>query len=172
MKKKDKKELLNICEEAHYRALKKIIDEQKNDEKTEETKKVIGHRKWYEEVLFFINIFLCPWKTNKKFQINDKIYDGILVFFVSAILEVSGTLIWGVGLLTASVNIFTQIKEGSYIGIIESLGLGALSLVFGSLLILSGKEFSKVTDSNKIYAYSASLIALISCIITLLSLAQ
>lgn len=172
MKKKDKEELMNICEEAHYRALKRMIDEQKEEEKTEKTEKTIEHRKWYEEVLFILNIIFWPWKINKRFQINNRIYDGILVFFVSIILELSGTLVWVVGILVAARNITLQIQDGLYAGIIELLGIGALSMVFGSLLILSGKEFSKVTDSNKIYAYSASLIALISCVIALISLFQ
>lgn len=40
----------------------------------------------------------------------------------------------------------------------------------GSVFIVAGNEFSKVTDSNKIYAYSASILAVISCIVAIISL--
>ena len=169
MKKKEKEELIKIYEEAYYRAMKKINDEQ---EKVEDNKKVEEKREWYAEVLFILNIIFCPWKINKRFQVNNQIYDGILVFFVSFILEASGTLVWGVGLLAALKKIIMQMQEGVYIRIIETVGLGALAMIFGSLLIVSGKEFSKVTDSNKIYAYSSSLIALRSCVIALISVFQ
>lgn len=39
-----------------------------------------------------------------------------------------------------------------------------------SIFILAGGAFEKETDSNKIYAYSASIIALVSCIVSILAL--
>lgn len=166
MKKKDKEELIKIHEEAYYRAIKRLNGEQG---KGEDNKKVEEKRKWYEETFFILNIIFCPWKINTRFQVNNQIYDGILVFFVSFILEASGTIVWGAGFLAAARKIIMQMEEGLYFRIIETVVLGALAMIFGSLLILSGKEFSKVTDSNKIYAYSSSLIALISCVIALIS---
>lgn len=47
---------------------------------------------------------------------------------------------------------------------------GILSLTLGSIFILAGSAFSKEIDSNKIYAYSASVIALISCMISIIAL--
>ena len=52
-------------------------------------------------------------------------------------------------------------------------GTGSFSLVLlplGSIFILAGGEFEKETDNNKIYAYSASIIALVSCIVSIIAL--
>ncbi len=38
------------------------------------------------------------------------------------------------------------------------------------VILLAGGEFEKETDSNKIYAYSASIIALVSCIVSIIAL--
>lgn len=38
--------------------------------------------------------------------------------------------------------------------------------VFASVIIISAKQFSNEKDSNKIYAFSSIIIALISCIIS------
>lgn len=43
-------------------------------------------------------------------------------------------------------------------------------MMIGSILFLGGKEFSKENDSNKIYAYSACIIALISCVVGIITL--
>lgn len=45
-----------------------------------------------------------------------------------------------------------------------------ISILFGSTFVLAGGEFEKETDSNKIYAYSASIIALISCIVSIIAM--
>ena len=170
MKKKDREELISIYEEAHYRAMKRLIDEQNKDKIEENNKEVLIDRKRYEEVFYILNILFWPWKISKKFHINNQVYDGILVFFVSFILEVSGGIIWCGGIIKAFGSIIAQVQKGLYIQIIESLSLGVLIMVFGSLFFISGKEFSKVTDSNKIYAYSSSLISLISCLVALVAL--
>lgn len=55
----------------------------------------------------------------------------------------------------------------------EIIGVGSFSLVillFGSIFILAAGVFEKETDSNKIYAYSASVIALVSCIVSIVAL--
>lgn len=39
-------------------------------------------------------------------------------------------------------------------------------LFFASVIIISAKQFSNEKDSNKIYAFSSIIIALISCIIS------
>lgn len=44
------------------------------------------------------------------------------------------------------------------------------SLFLGSTFVLAGEEFGKETDSNKIYAYSASIIALISSVVGIIAM--
>lgn len=48
--------------------------------------------------------------------------------------------------------------------------IGFALLLWGSIFAIAGKEFAKEKDSNKIYAYSASVLALISCILSLIAL--
>lgn len=54
---------------------------------------------------------------------------------------------------------------------IEDVSKGLILLFLGSAFILSGKAFEKETDSTKIYAYSASIYALISCIAAIITIA-
>ena len=56
-------EIINIQAEAYYRALKRIEDEKA---KADETKKEKKRYKWYENVLFVLNVYFFPWKVNKK----------------------------------------------------------------------------------------------------------
>lgn len=77
-------QMIEIQAEAYYRALKRIEDEKtKEDEQKPERRKY----KWYEEVLFCINVFFWPWKINKRFSVSNKIYDSIPVMFVSVALR-------------------------------------------------------------------------------------
>lgn len=53
------------------------------------------------------------------------------------------------------------------------LGIGAIALVLvllGNIIILAGGEFEKETDSNKIYTYSESAVASVSCIASIIAL--
>lgn len=54
-------------------------------------------------------------------------------------------------------------------GYLESKGIGVIviyCLFLASVIIISAKQFSNEKDSNKIYAFSSIIIALISCIIS------
>lgn len=160
-------QMIEIQAEAYYRALKRIEDEKvKTDEQKPEKRKY----KWYEEVLFFFNIFLWPWKINKRFSISNRIYDSIPVLFVSGILRLVGGSMWLIGLVGIASEIYRVAIQKS---INDILGTGAIAFVLvllGSIFILAGGEFEKETDSNKIYAYSASIIALVSCIVSIIAL--
>lgn len=52
----------------------------------------------------------------------------------------------------------------------EKLGVCFFLTIMGSIFILAGNAFGKETNSEKIYAYSASILALISCIVSILAL--
>lgn len=47
---------------------------------------------------------------------------------------------------------------------------GIALLVFGSIFVIAGKEFSREKDSEKIYAYFACVISVVSCIVSVLAL--
>lgn len=76
-------------------------------------------------------------------------------------------LVGMVGLVTAVYNLIV------YRVFKDIVGVGPFSLVIlllGAIFILAADAFEKETDSNKIYAYSASIIALVSCIISIIAL--
>lgn len=54
--------------------------------------------------------------------------------------------------------------------ILNTIAISFFLLALGSMFILAGGEFEKEIDSNKIYAYSASIIALVSCIVSIFAL--
>lgn len=156
--------LIEIYEEAYYRAIKRIKQEEvveRNENKTNNQK-----QKWYIKLLLILNVIFFPWKINNRFQLKNQIYDSLLVSIVSTIMQMVGTMVWlfGIGAL---------ILINRYVGLSDKVLVFAISisaLLFGSILIVSGGEFGKESDSNKIYAYSASIIALISCIIGIIAL--
>ena len=165
-------QMIDIQAEAYYRALMKV-EKEKNDEvnkKNEENKKNKQNEqkkkhKLYQEILFVINVVFWPWKINKKFHVGNGIYDSLLVLFVALVLYFSGFIMWLAGI----INILYTIAKLGIDGINIFLW-SLISMLIGSTFILAGKEFSKETDSNKIYAYSASIIALISCVIGAISM--
>ena len=168
MKKKDKEELINICEESFYRAMKRFMSEQKTEIVENDKEKVKRNKK--DDILLICNVLFFPWLINKKLCINNKIYDGILVLAVSLLLELIGVVIWLIGAFVSCNKVVNLLSIGISLNTIEIIAIGLLIMMFGSLCFVSGKKFSEVTDSNKIYAYSASFLALISCIVAVVSL--
>lgn len=160
--------MIEIQAEAYYRALIRL---EKEKEKKEENKQVNKKKdKGHITALFVLNVLGFPWKINKHFKMNNKVYDSVLVLFVSFILQIIGSVIWLVGAFAIGGEIvnFVQGNLNKEWAIIFLLGL--VFLFFGSTLILAGNEFSKESDSNRVYAYSASILALISCIVGIIAL--
>lgn len=162
-----KEQMIEIQAEAYYRALKRIEDEKiKDDQQKPEKRKY----KRYEEILFGLNIFLWPWKINKRFSVSNRIYDSIPVLFVSGVLRFFGGLMWLIGLVGFGFQIYSLVIRRVTNDILSTMSISFALLTFASIFILAGGEFEKETDSNKIYAYSASIIALVSCIVSIIAL--
>ena len=162
-----KDELVNIQTEAYYRAMKRI-EKEKEKKILEEKQKLdkIKKEKWYINLLFFMNTIFWPFKIHKRFKINEHVYDNLLLVAVSLMLEVAGGLCWLFGILiTVGCAIFIKSAEN-----LSVLALSIWGVFLGSFLIISGNEFSKESDSSKIYAYSASIFAFASCIIGMIAL--
>lgn len=156
--------LIEINAEAYYRALKRIEEEKKREEKKEEKNSTpLKKDKWYMNILFILNFLFFPFKINKRFQLRKQMYDSVLQLFVIMILEFSGILMWLAGLL----HLIYVILSG-FIWIYASFDI--VIALFGSLFYMAGQAFSKERDSNKIYAYSASILALVSCIVSVIAL--
>lgn len=160
-------QMIEIQAEAYYRALKRIEDEKS---KEDEQKPEIPKKKWHERILFFLNVCLWPWKINKRFNVSNRIYDSIPVMFVSFVLRLTGGIMWLVGMVGLVTAVYNLIVYRVFKDIV---GVGPFSLVIlllGAIFILAADAFEKETDSNKIYAYSASIIALVSCIVSIIAL--
>lgn len=114
-------------------------------------------------------MIVFPWRIIKKDQVSSKIYDSILVFIVSYTLMGIGSVLWLLGVI-AVVNALRNLLYISLSKVIYSILLGIVCIFFGSLTVMSGKKFEDELDSNRIYAFSASIFALISCIAGILAI--
>lgn len=160
-------QMIEIQAEAYYRALKRIEDEKdKEDEQKPEKQK----HTWYVKILFFLNVCLWPWKVNKRFSVSDRIYDSIPVMFVCFVLRLAGGIMWFVGMVSLVTAVYNLVVHRVFNDII---GIGPFLFVMvllGAIFIMAASAFEKETDSNKIYAYSGSIIALVSCIVSIIAL--
>lgn len=157
-------QMIEIQTEAYYRAIKRIESEKENkynEGKMNEERKY----KWYEKILFALNIWICPWKIYKKFQLKDNIYDSILVVFISSMIQIGGELLRLLGILIILRAFFVGNSD-----ILTIIATGMMLLTFGSVFILAGDQFGKEKDSNKIYAYSSCMLAIAGCIIAIIQL--
>ena len=159
-----REQIVEIYTEAYYRALKRIEKEKIVNEIKEEKRMY----KWYEKILLMLNVIICPWKLNKRFSISNQIYDNILVLFTSMVMSFIGGVMWFSGLGSDANIIYKIILLKKMKGILSNISIMSVLLILGSAFILAGKAFERETESNKIYAYSASIFALISCVITII----
>lgn len=160
-------QMIEIQAEAYYRALKRIEDERT---KEDEQKPEIPKKKWHERILFFLNVCLWPWKINKRFNVSNRIYDSIPVMFVSFVLRLTGGIMWLVGMVGLVTAVYNLIVYRVFKDIVGAGPFSLVILLLGAIFILAADAFEKETDSNKIYAYSASIIALVSCIVSIIAL--
>lgn len=165
--------MIEIQAEAYYRALKRIErDKEKEKEKEineNENNLPKKKKKWYIVLLNLLNIIFFPFILNKNIKDKNKgFYDATLVIFISLILHYIGIFVWllGVGIIIVIVNAFSY---SIFINILFII-LGFFIILLGSTFYVAGSEFEKETDSNKIYAYSASILALISCVVGVIAL--
>lgn len=161
-----REQIVEIYTEAYYRALKRIEKEKIVNEIKEEKRMY----KWYEKILLMLNVIICPWKLNKRFSISNQIYDNILVLFTSMVMSFIGGVMWFSGLGSGANIIYKIILLKKMKGILSNISIMSVLLIIGSAFILAGKAFERETESNKIYAYSASIFALISCVITIITM--
>lgn len=158
--------MIEIQAEAYYRAIKRIKEEEKENNIEPNAEKY----KWYENLLYFLNVFFFPWVINKRFRLNKHLYDGVLVFFVSAIMQLIGTVVWVVGIVGAVYALYQGIRFDEIYNMFSLLAISFLMMVLGSIITIFGNSFGEETNSERIYAYSACILGLISCAIGIISL--
>ena len=161
-----REQIVEIYTEAYYRALKRIEKEKIVNEIKEEKRMY----KWYEKILLMLNVIICPWKLSKRFSINNQICDNVLVLVTSMILRFIGDIMWGTGLGGGAYIIYKIAVLKKLEKLYNVIPIMAILLIWGSAFILASKEFEKETESNKIYAYSASIFALVSCIVAIITM--
>lgn len=161
-------QMIKIHEEAYYRALKRIKNENdKNELIKEKSKAAISKR---TQMAFLLNAMFVPMKINRRFIINDKIYEGIITLFISSILWILGLLMWIFGIFMVVQNVLNMFSEVSkFIWVAETL-VGLAIWLLGSIFIMSSSKFKKEEDSNRIYAFSGSILALLSLVISIIAL--
>ncbi len=108
--------------------------------------------------------------SNVIYALCNRIYDSIPVMFVSGVLRIVGGFIWLVGLVGLGAGIYSLIIRKVINEFFVTGSISFAMLLLGSVFILAGGAFEKETDSNKIYAYSASILALVSCIVSIIAL--
>ena len=107
--------------------------------------------------------------SNKKIITQGKIYIELLGCIVSIVTSLLGWIIWLAGILViiaSSVNI-------NNIGLFRTIifiFMGIVLLVIGGSTIFAGRKFEEETDSTDIYAYTSSIIALLSFILAIIAL--
>lgn len=153
---------VDLQAEAYYRAMKRL-----EKEKEQKDKEVVSKvkTKWWKRVIVFLNVLIFPFHIFGKKRINKKIYDDILVLPVSALLIGGGAFFWLVG-IAGIIAMITKKIVFNFNTIVFSFFI----LLVGSFMIISGRAFNEEQDSMKIYAYSASIIALVSCIVSIAAL--
>lgn len=154
-----KDQFVELQAEAYYLALKRI-EKEKEDKENTKTK-----LKLWESVLMFLNIFFFPWVMLGKRGLKKQIYDELLVIPISSLLQVGGTVAW----LTGTGGVFLSIIKKIRFNVNSCLFFLLLQLL-SSIMIVSGKAFGEERDSTIIYAYSASFLALVSCIVSIVAI--
>ncbi len=159
--------LTEIYAEAYYRALKRI-----EQEKSTEPEQNVGikEKRWGIRILFALNLFLFPFKINKRFKYNKRMHEGFLKVIISSILEYFGFVLWFLGLAGLGYGIWNIHAWDVSVACIIYFIICIESIMMGSFFFLAGKTFDKETESNRIYAYSACVLALVSCITSLVAL--
>lgn len=119
------------------------------------------------DVLYFLTALFCPFWCNRMFNLKDDVYVQSLAFVVSVVLQFTGMAAWIMG-IGSSVYLFT--KAEGFNEILTSIVIILGFFFLASILIFSGQAFEREKDSDKIYQFSSCIIAIISCIISFISI--
>lgn len=160
-----KEEMIEIYSEAYYRAAKRLEAENNSKEEDNTAKTKAGV---INKILYFANIIFFPFHIRKCFKGKGKYADSIIVVVLSWSFMVIGISLW----------------VGSWICIIRAIGssdkslsqkcyeisIYVLLIFFGAIFYQAEKEIFNEQDSYKLYAYTSSLMAIISVIIAIVAL--
>lgn len=143
-------ELERIITSAVKNAIEQVNEEEERRSDGDEKPRI------WEVFLLALNAILFPFHIHKHFKLVDRVHDNLLAGLVSFILWLTGVILWAGGVLLLVGFIIKQY----WVGIPFLL----VPMMFGSFVILAANSFNKERNSERIYAYSASILALLSCI--------
>lgn len=141
-------------------AVKNAI-EQVNEEKQAQSDVERKPHVW-ETFLLALNAIFFPFHISKHFKLVDRVHDSFLVGLVSFILWLTGVVLWAGGVILLVGFVVKRFWSG--------IPFLFVPMIFGSLVILAANSFNREKNSERIYAYSASILALLSCIASWIAL--
>lgn len=116
----------------------------------------------WEIFLLALNAMFFPFHISKHFKLVDRVHDSFLAGLVSFILWLTGVVLWAGGVILLVGFVVKQFWTG--------IPFLFVPMIFGSLVILAANSFNREKNSERIYAYSASILALLSCIASWIAL--
>lgn len=117
-----------------------------------------------KKVLNVLGLLICPFAYKNKKVREMTLYDSVLQIGVGFVLLIIGVAVWAAGIII----ILYTLTSNSMVGIEKVPGIcfGLSVLFMGSLVVMAALEFSSERRSDKIYNFSMSMLALISCIVS------
>lgn len=164
-------QMTEIYAEAYYKAIKRIEQEKLECKKEEvaDQKKSRGYM-----LGFYLNALLFPFKISNKFFLKSRIYEDLIVMIISVALKGIGYVLWFVGIIIIACGLFQVPSKGSLISmtiyIIGMLFVGGVLIMYGSIFAIVGRDFEKEKDSNRIFAFSAFVLAFASFIVGIIAI--
>lgn len=161
MQEVDEEKWICMQAEAYYRAMKRI--EAERDEKPLEAP---PNKKILYQLIYILNFFFWPFKISKKIKLKEGVYNLPIIFAISVIMRIVGFIAWASGLTGMVCSIF----KGNFLSNIVIISMYFLLFFIGSMLLVAVQEFEKEEDSNKIYAFAGSFLALASLCVSIVAL--
>ena len=164
------KKLLKIQERASYNALKQFEKElmEAARRKEKETQLEISREKEKEEkrdrrfyLKYCLAFYLCPWLAYKYFNKNKQLYEDVIVAVITIFLEVIGSFGW-LGAIVGIISRVIMCFRKHELKPLAPIGIFFIILLISVLLIIIGKRFSEERDSEKIYLFATTIMAILS----------
>lgn len=104
---------------------------------------------------------MCPWLAYKYFNKNKRLYEDVIVAVITIFLEVIGSFGW-LGAIVGIISRVIMCFRKHELQPLAPIGFFCIILVISVLLIIMGKRFSEEKDSEKIYSFATTIMAILS----------
>lgn len=155
---------VEIQTEAYYRALKRI----ENEKSSNNHKIGNAHLSKKELASLFINVLFRPKHIQKIGKTH--IADSLLSLFMSLFFDLIGYSIRVIAAILIFYNIVVLITSGINTSSLIFIVFGIFLVMFGGFFNASSKEIENEKNYEKLYAYSASIMAVFAVIISAITL--